>query len=300
MQRFVKYVASKLNIGVRNDAGDVIGQGAIVTFSEIAEIEILLSESATPGAFDKAVDAMEGPLPGGRTNTHLGLELADRYVVQKTGGYRDDDDVKHILMVITDGEQTKGRDYVPVKEAIKPFFDRNMEVFAVGVGLHIDEAKQEIRDMVRSDANAIFPTSYTDLVIQVNDSPLRFCSVCGTKREDCHPTLATCTDIELGKYECRCHKGYIGDGKTCFACECSGAQRVKVKVNIGQTNASVSWLEPKPTCPTTPNPNNTRHTRGQFPVGNYTIVYQYTHTTESKSFKIQCDVKIVVTGMTTE
>ena len=179
MQRFLKVVADKLQIGVRNDAGQVIGQGAMVTFSETAKVEVLLSASAASGAFLRAVDALDGPEPGGRTNTHLGLDLADKNVVQQSAGYRgNDDEVNKILMVITDGEQTKGRDYVPVKDAIKPFFDRNMEVFAVGVGLDEDDAKQEINDMVRPgkrSTNAIFPTSYTDLITQVNDIVRRFC-----------------------------------------------------------------------------------------------------------------------------
>ena len=39
--------------------------------------------------------------------------------------------------------------------------------------------------------------------------------ICGTEKDDCHPTLATCTDTDPGEYECKCIDGYVGDGKTC-------------------------------------------------------------------------------------
>ena len=39
--------------------------------------------------------------------------------------------------------------------------------------------------------------------------------VCGTPKDDCHEH-ATCTDLEPGKYECKCNLGYSGDGKTCI------------------------------------------------------------------------------------
>lgn len=177
MKEFLNVVSVKLQTGVENDDGEIIGQGAMVTFSEEATVRINLQGSRIAGAFADAVDSLPDPLAGGRTKTDLGLNLADTEVAQTSAGYReDDDDVKRMLMVITDGGQTKGGRYVPVSQAILPFFERDMEVFAVGVGLEDDQdARDEIRDMVQISQNAIFPDSYTDLINQVNDFVRRFC-----------------------------------------------------------------------------------------------------------------------------
>ena len=176
MKRFLRVVADKLQIGVANADGEIIGQGAMVTFSEDPKVEINLRQSRTSGAFIRAVNRLEGPLPGGRTKTDLGLNLADKEVCQRSAGFRDNEnDVKRMLMVITDGKQTKGRGYTPVSEAIKPFFERDMDVYAVGVGLDSQDARAEINAMVEVDENAIFPDSYSDLINQVNDFVRRFC-----------------------------------------------------------------------------------------------------------------------------
>ena len=176
MRRFLTVVGERLQIGVRNNAGEVIGQGALVTFSESAEVAINLQSSRTPGEFTKAVRSLKGPLLGGRTKTHLGLNVADKEVCLSSAGFRSNDpDVNRMLMVITDGEQTKGRGYVPVSEAIKPFFERDMEVFAVGVGLKKQTARDEINAMVEETENAIFPATYTALINQVDDFLRKFC-----------------------------------------------------------------------------------------------------------------------------
>ena len=39
--------------------------------------------------------------------------------------------------------------------------------------------------------------------------------ICGTAEDDCHPSLANCTDTAPGAYKCKCVTGYIGDGKQC-------------------------------------------------------------------------------------
>jgi hypothetical protein len=178
MKEFLNVVSVKLQTGVENDDGEIIGQGAIVTFSEEATVRINLQGSRIAGAFADAVDSLPDPLAGGRTKTDLGLNLADTEVAQTSAGYReDDDDVKRMLIVITDGGQSKGGRYVPVSQAILPFFERDMEVFAVGVGLQDadQEARKEISSMVQISQNAIFPDSYSDLINQVNDFVRRFC-----------------------------------------------------------------------------------------------------------------------------
>ena len=177
MRRFLEIVGERLKVGERNENGEVIGQAAIVTFSEAGEKRITLKESQTPGKFASVVRTMPGPLPGGRTKTHFGLALADKEVAIKESGFRvDDPEVKKMLMVITDGEQTRGgRDYLYVRDAMKPFFNRGMDVFAVGVGLTKEIAKQQINDMVEVRENAIFAENYQELIDKVENFIEKFC-----------------------------------------------------------------------------------------------------------------------------
>jgi uncharacterized protein YegL len=176
MRKFLVTVGEALQIGERNDKNEVIGQGAVVTFSEETAVRILLKDSGTKGSFANAVNDMPGPLVGGHTRTDKALELADTDVVQESAGYRErEDDVAKILVVITDGEQTPDKGYVVVGEAIKPFFKRDMTTFAIGVGLKSDKQRQEIREMVEDEANAMYPESYTQLVNNVDNFIRRFC-----------------------------------------------------------------------------------------------------------------------------
>lgn len=176
---FLTSLTEKLRVGESNSKGEVIGQAAIVTFSETGTMRITLQESRTPGRFAEIVRTMPGPLEGGRTKTHRGLAVADKEVVIKSAGYREDQsDVEKIFMVITDGKQTresKRRGYVYVKEAMQPFFRRDMNVFAVGVGLTDRSAKQQVRDMVQLPENAILAKNFRELTETVNTFIQRFC-----------------------------------------------------------------------------------------------------------------------------
>ncbi|CAB3991627.1 Matrilin-3, partial, partial [Paramuricea clavata] len=227
---FLTSLAEKLRVGELNSKGEVIGQAAIVTFSEVGTRRITLQQSRTPGRFAQIARTMPGPEQGGRTKTHQGLAVADKEVVIKSAGYREDQsDVEKIFMVITDGKQTresKRRGYVYVKEAMQPFFRRNMNVFAVGVGLTDESAKRQVRDMVQVQENAILAKTFKELTETVNTFIQRFCpvpSVCGAS-DDCAPQ-ATCADIAGGEYQCTCNDGYVGNGKFCLIPPVCGSER---------------------------------------------------------------------------
>ena len=179
MREFVKEIAKELKVGERNEAGELVGQAAIVTFSEEGEKRITLAESQDANKFYDVVDRMPGPLLGGRTKTHRGLAVADKEIAIKEAGFREDDpDVKKMIMVITDGEQTKEsvrRGFVYVGEAMKPFFNRTMDVFAIGVGLDNDAAINEVEDMVEIPENAILAANYSDLLHRVGSIIKKFC-----------------------------------------------------------------------------------------------------------------------------
>ena len=81
-----------------------------------------------------------------------------------------------------------------------------------------------------------------------------------------------------------------------LACECPSTQTVKATVKPGETEASVSWREPVPTCPTNPSAQNPQNTRERFSIGKHTVTYKYTHIGFRK-FDVKCHVNIAVTGM---
>ena len=180
LRKFLIFVGDALQIGVKNEEGEVLGQGAIVTFSEESVIRITLEGSRNPGNFTKVVNEMPGVLWAGRTKTHKALRLADTEVAVAKAGYRGtEEDVAKILVIITDGRQTREsrrRGYIYVGEATRPFFARkDMEVFAIGVGLYRQSARQEIKDMVEQSENAVFLRSYSSLNDDENDFIGRFC-----------------------------------------------------------------------------------------------------------------------------
>jgi uncharacterized protein YegL len=108
MRHFLLRIAELLKIGKRDEDGEVIGQGAIVTFSEEGTLRVTLKESQTEGKFVSVVNSMPGPKTGGRTKTHRGLTVANEQVVTPEAGLRmNDAGVEKIFMVITDGKQTK-------------------------------------------------------------------------------------------------------------------------------------------------------------------------------------------------
>ncbi|XP_028415532.1 deleted in malignant brain tumors 1 protein-like [Dendronephthya gigantea] len=82
---------------------------------------------------------------------------------------------------------------------------------------------------------------------------------------------------------------------TLHACDCPCTQTVNSEV--GDKKILVSWTEPKPRCPATPNPANPKLI-GLFSIGIYTLYYYYTYSDKYGTFGIQCHV-IAVTAYIT-
>ena len=177
IRSFIQSVAKRLRIGVKNEKKEIIGQGAIVTFSDIGQKIITLKDSRTPGKFAKAVQSMPGPLSDGATKTHRGLEVAYRQVALVEEGLRAyDDSVHKVVVVITNGAQTPEQNgYVYVGNAVKPFFSRGIDVIAIGVGLKTNKAKEQLNDMVRIPENAFLVNQHSNLSSAMNNIISRVC-----------------------------------------------------------------------------------------------------------------------------
>ncbi|XP_028414251.1 uncharacterized protein LOC114537309 [Dendronephthya gigantea] len=121
------------------------------------------------------------------------------------------------------------------------------------------------------------------------------------------PDVRSPANFSLGKHVITYPYSYKRNNKTiefkCFvnftviACDCPCTQTVNSEVEEGQDKKIlVSWTEPKPRCPATPNPANPKLI-GLFSIGNYTLYYNYTYSDKYGTFGIQCHVRIAVTVM---
>ena len=180
IRSFILSVAKHLRIGVKNDRREIIGQGAVVTFSDEGKKIITLRDSRTPGRFAKAVRSMPGPLSDRSTragNIHRGLEVAYRQVAVVAEGLRARDDSVHkVVVVITNGHQTQEKNgYVYVGDAVKAFFKRGIDVIAIGVDLETQKAKDQLNDMVRIPENAFLVNHHSNLSRAMKTIESRVC-----------------------------------------------------------------------------------------------------------------------------
>ncbi len=179
IRSFILSVGKRLRIGAKNEKKEIMGQGAIVTFSEEGQKIISLKDSKTPGKFSKAVRSMPGPIPINEraTKTHRGLEVAYRQVAVVSEGLRAHDDSVHkVVVVITNGHQTREKSgYVYVGDAVKAFFKRGIDVIAIGIGLETEKAKQQLNDMVRVPENAFLVNHHSNLSSAMKKIVSRVC-----------------------------------------------------------------------------------------------------------------------------
>ncbi|XP_028409410.1 uncharacterized protein LOC114532012 [Dendronephthya gigantea] len=113
-------------------------------------------------------------------------------------------------------------------------------------------------------------------------------------------------NLQLGKHVITYPYSYKRDGKVvqfkCFVnltvvpCSCPCPQTVTRVVRSQTEKVLISWLEPKPRCPTTPRAGNPNTTSGWFSVGNYTRNYNYSFMSNYQTFIIECRVTFVVTA----
>ncbi|XP_028416397.1 uncharacterized protein LOC114540405 [Dendronephthya gigantea] len=121
------------------------------------------------------------------------------------------------------------------------------------------------------------------------------------------PYDASPANLQLGRHVITYPFSYKRDGKVvqfkCFVnltvvpCACTCPQIVTRVVRSQTEKAFISWLEPKPRCPTTPSAGNPNTTSGWFSVGNYTRNYNYSFMSNYQTFPIECYVRIIIAGM---
>ena len=148
---FMKKVAESLDIG---DKASHVG---IATFSNKAKVVLKFSEKNNASVLEKAVDSLS--LLGGTSRLDRALKLAF------DGLFRDHGlrlDVPQVLILLTDGAQTRDINSVAPAQAIAPFHESNVKVVVVGIG---EKAKKaELAGLVKSDNDLYMAKTGDDLI----------------------------------------------------------------------------------------------------------------------------------------
>lgn len=128
---FVKEVASTFKMGPDQS------QIAVISYSDDAQIDIKFGEYSNVNDFNRAVDNVRHQRQ--RTRIDKALHLAATSLFTPRGGARPD--VSKVIIILTDGKQTVTSDSKPLDEAVRPLQEKNVTIFAVGVGRAIDIAE---------------------------------------------------------------------------------------------------------------------------------------------------------------
>ena len=148
---FIKKVAERFYIGGKES------HVGIVTFSNKANVVLKFSEKNNASELAKAIDSLS--LLGGTSRLDIALKLAF------DGLFRDHGmrlDVPQVLILLTDGAQTRDINALPISQAIAPFHESNVKVLVVGIG---ERAKKTVlAGLVKSDSDLYMAKTVDDLI----------------------------------------------------------------------------------------------------------------------------------------
>ena len=150
-KEFVKLVARNLDV---SDRGSHV---AVVLFSYHSELSIKFSDYNNADGFGRAVDNL--PLMKSTTRIDKALRTAYNEMFSERNGMRIK--VPKILVLLTDGEQTRDADAVSPSQIIQKFHDADIKVIVVGIGRGVNPA--ELRSLVKSQDNLYLAKDFEQL-----------------------------------------------------------------------------------------------------------------------------------------
>lgn len=148
---------------------------AVIRYNSKAYLEIPLGRHLSSDAFRLRTDQI--PYTLGQTRIDKALQMATTKIFTAEGGSRPG--FPKILIILTDGVQTKDPDIVPLDEAIKPLRRAGVFVIAVGIGGHVD--RRELRQMVLRSSDVYTVTDFDDLLKKAYVIAKRTCDVIKTR-----------------------------------------------------------------------------------------------------------------------
>ena len=108
---------------------------AVIVYSTSAHVAISLTQYTSYSRFYDAVQRI--PYTRGVTRIDLALKVAAEQVFSDDGGVRSN--VPKILVVMTDGFQTRTRDSLPLDKAVLPLRAQGVQVYALAIGQYTKE-----------------------------------------------------------------------------------------------------------------------------------------------------------------
>lgn len=151
-KEFVKSIAEKLKLSINgNRAGAVL-------FSSTAELRIKLSDFSSAKSFNEVVDQL--PLLAGTTRIDTALRTAFNDLFSQENGMRAG--ASKLLIVLTDGKQSRDKDYTPLHDAIVPFHETGIKVIVIGIGDNVE--KDELSRLVYEQSDLFLAKDFEELV----------------------------------------------------------------------------------------------------------------------------------------
>lgn len=135
-------------------------QIAVISYSKHAQVDIKFGEFSNVIDFNAAVDRVKHQRK--RTRIDKALDLANTVVFTPSGGARPG--VAKVMIILTDGIQTVTNDSKTLDVAVRPLLEKNVTMFAVGVGKAID--LKELLLLVGGNEDNLFRAENFDKLAQ--------------------------------------------------------------------------------------------------------------------------------------
>lgn len=164
-QDFVKVLASSFDPALAEH------QLGLISYSTNAQMDVSFQEKANRKEFEEAVDRIKHTK--GRTRLDKALKLASSQLFTSSGGSRSGK--RKIMIILTDGRQSKDFDTVPLTQAVLPLRQLGVRTFAVAIGNEVD--LKELYNVTERNED-VFPVSdFADLANMANEIALRTCRI---------------------------------------------------------------------------------------------------------------------------
>lgn len=203
IKKFTKELINGFHVGV--DKTHV----GVLTFSEIGEVQIGLTDTFDKNELLEKVDNLD--YPGYRTATDDALRVANNEMFSISGGVRQG--VPQVLILLTDGKCTLCQD--SVETAVKPLKERGVNIYTIGVTDNINRTELQIIASEPSDDHMFEVGSFSELKSLIVNLQNKSCEV---KKGKCAKPLPPfkCSnnqrDVCLGDQDCPGVKKCCSDG----------------------------------------------------------------------------------------
>ena len=130
---------------------------AVIVYSTSAQVAISLTQYTSYPRFHSAVQRI--PYTRGLTRIDLALKVAAEQVFSDDGGVRSN--APKILVLMTDGFQTRTRDSLPLDKAVLPLKAQGVQVYALAIGKYTEE--YELRLIVEKSSHIFRSSKFSGL-----------------------------------------------------------------------------------------------------------------------------------------